>query len=131
MTSVLIQNGELYSDGNQIIYVNGAYKVKEGEEKTELMSLIEDFRCSNANDMTSQILATRMKQIKNSEEEMTNMCKEVEKYAANKVAEAKMGEKIENVIGMIKEGLGIDLIARVSRLTVDQVTAIGKQASLL
>ena len=124
-------NGELYSDGNQIIYVNGAYKVKEGEEKTELMSLIEDFRCSNANDMTSQILAARMKQIKNSEEEMTNMCKEVEKYAANKVAEAKMEEKIENVIGMIKEGLGIDLIARVSRLTVDQVTAIGKQASLL
>lgn len=59
------------------------------------------------------------------------MCKEVEKYAANKVAEAKMKEKIENVIGMIKEGLGIDLIARVSRLTVDQVTAIGKQASLL
>lgn len=34
-----------------------------------------------------------MKQIKNSEEEMTNMCKEVEKYAANKVAEAKMEEK--------------------------------------
>ena len=31
------------------------------------------------------------------------MCKEVEKYAANKVAEAKMEEKIENVIGMIKD----------------------------
>ena len=32
---------------------------------------------------------------------------------------------------MIKEGLGLDLISRVTSLTVEQITAIGKQVALL
>ena len=32
---------------------------------------------------------------------------------------------------MIREGLGLDLISRVTSLTVEQITAIGKQAALL
>lgn len=40
-------------------------------------------------------------------------------------------EKKANVIGMLNEGLNLDVIARVSRLTIEQVTAIGKQAMLL
>ena len=40
-------------------------------------------------------------------------------------------EKKANVIGMLNEGLNLDVIARVSRLTIEQVTTIGKQAMLL
>ena len=47
------------------------------------------------------------------------------------IEEGRESEKKNNVIGMLKEGLAIDLISRVSRLTVEQVTAIGKQAALL
>ena len=37
----------------------------------------------------------------------------------------------ETVINMLKEGLGIDMISRVTKLTYDQVTNIGKRAMLL
>lgn len=46
-------------------------------------------------------------------------------------AEGREAEKKDNVISMIKEGLGLEMIARISKLTVEQVTAIGKQATLL
>lgn len=120
-------NGALYGDESQIIYVNGAYRVKDGEAKTALTSLIDDFHCVNPDDMDSQLLADRMRQIKNSEEEMSNMCKAMEEYAAEKLAE----EKKATIIGLIKEGFNIEGIARAVKMSVDQVTAIGKQASLL
>lgn len=44
------------------------------------------------------------------------------------VDHSKAEAKTEDVIGMIKEGLGLDIIARVTHLTVDQVSAIDKQA---
>lgn len=99
-------NSVPYGDRSQIIYVNGAYEVKEGEKKTTLMSLIEDFRCDNADNMKSELLAARMRQIKNSEEEMSGMCKEVEKFAekyAKTYAEKKTLEgTIENIKKMMK-----------------------------
>lgn len=55
------------------------------------------------------------------------MCKAMEEYANEKVAEVQKNTIIE----MIKEGLGIDLIARVTRVTIEQVTTIGKQVALL
>lgn len=120
-------NYQPYGDGTQIIYVNGAYEVKEGEEKTALMTLIEDFRCANADNMKSAVLAARMRQIKNSEEEMNGMCKEVEKYAEKKAIEAKT----EDVIEMLKDNLSLEKISQYTRLTIEQITAIGKQAALL
>lgn len=74
-------NYRSYGDESQIIYVNGAYSVKDGEAMTALTSLIEDFHCVDPDDMSSQVLAARMRQIKNSEEEMSNMCRAMEEYA--------------------------------------------------
>lgn len=95
-----------FGDKTQIIYINGAYKVKSGEVKTALINLIEDFHCVNADDMNSALLANRMKQIKSSEKEMGDMCKEVEKYAEKyaekKASQAKTEGKIEGKIEEIK-----------------------------
>lgn len=77
--------------------------------------------------MNSQILAARMRQIKNSEEEMSNMCKAMEEYAAEVLAE----ERKNNAIKMLKDKLSLDQITQYTSLTVEQVTAIGKQAALL
>ena len=91
------------------------------------MTLIEDFRCANADNMKSAVLAARMRQIKNSEEEMNGMCKEVEKYAEKKAIEAKT----DDVIEMLKDNLSLEKISQYTRLTIEQITAIGKQAALL
>lgn len=45
--------------------------------------------------------------------------------------EAVYKEKKENVIGMIKEGINLEVVARISRLTVEQVYDIGKKAMLI
>lgn len=37
----------------------------------------------------------------------------------------------EHIIGMIKEGLNIDIIARIVKMSVEDVTSIGKKAALL
>lgn len=56
--------------------------------------------------MNSALLANRMKQIKSSEKEMGDMCKEVEKYAEKyaekKASQAKTEGKIEGKIEEIK-----------------------------
>lgn len=55
------------------------------------------------------------------------MCKEVEKYAEKKAIEAKT----EDVIEMLKDNLSLEKISQYTRLTIEQITAIGKQAALL
>ena len=108
-------------------------KVKSGEVKTALINLIEDFRCVNADDMNSTLLANRMKQIKSSEKEMDDMCKEVEKYAEKyaekKVIQAKtegkMEGKIEEIKRLIKAGITTLAVIKKSGLyTPEELDAI-------
>lgn len=73
-----------------------------------------------------------MDKIRKEEPDMGNYFKELFKDELEKKwNDGKEEEKKANVIGMLKEGLEVDIISRVSRLTVEQVTAIGKQAALL
>ena len=100
-------------------------KVKSGEVKTALINLIEDFRCVNADDMKSAVLAARMRQIKNSEEEMNGMCKEVEKYAEKKAIQAKTEGKIEEIKRLINAGITTLAIIKESGLyTPEELDAI-------
>ena len=39
--------------------------------------------------------------------------------------------KVETVIGMLKEKLSIEMISRITKLTVEQITEIGKMNALL
>lgn len=118
-----------FNDMSQIIYINGAYKAKEGEEKTSLMKLIEDFHCAEADDMNSKVLADRMEQIKNSEEEMNNMCKEVERYANKKIEEVTFKnryESVKNLMNNLKMSAEQALVA----LSL-KPSDLGKYASML
>ncbi|WP_297964703.1 hypothetical protein [uncultured Anaerovibrio sp.] len=46
-------------------------------------------------------------------------------------AEGKVEGKVEVVIDMLKEKMSIDMIARFTKLTVDQIKEIGKKNALL
>ena len=54
-----------------------------------------------------------------------------EKVTEKVTAQVTEKKDKETVINMLKEGLGIDMISRVTKLTYDQVTNIGKRAMLL
>lgn len=122
--------GAPYGDKSQIIYVNGAYKVKACEDKTALMALIEDFHCANADDMNSKILADRMKQIKGSKEEMSNMCKEVEKFAEKKAREAAReateNEATRNILKLLKKNKTVAEVVDLLEYSLERVTKVAR-----
>ena len=59
--------------------------------------------------------------------EVVNMCDVLDRV------EARGMEKIrkEMILNMLKENISVDIIARVAKLTADQVIAIGKKAAVL
>ncbi|SHI94607.1 hypothetical protein SAMN02745671_02193 [Anaerovibrio lipolyticus DSM 3074] len=60
--------------------------------------------------------------------EMCNLSEGVEQRGIEKGIEL---EKSETVIGMFKENLSVEMIARVTKLTVEQVIEIGKKNALI
>jgi len=70
-----------FPDEAHILYVNG-----ENTSDTPLGRLMQDFRQTQADKISSNVLAQRMKLIKNNESEVSKMCEAVEQYAAEREA---------------------------------------------
>ena len=62
--------GELFGDGEHILYVNGTYR---GDD--EIGNLMHDFSCSDPDDMINQDLADRTRYYKENEEGVLTVCK--------------------------------------------------------
>ena len=65
--------GTDFGDGAYIIYVNSSR-----QEDTELGRLMHDFHCINAKDMHSKILAARVQELKETQEGVDHMCREMD-----------------------------------------------------
>nr|WP_289072212.1 PD-(D/E)XK nuclease family transposase [uncultured Blautia sp.] len=63
-----------FEDGSHIIYVNAVMK----DEKTELGRLMHDFHCKDADEMYSEVLARRVRELKETEEGVRSMCQEMD-----------------------------------------------------
>ena len=61
-----------------------------------------------------------------SETEGTTMCEVLDRIEARGIEKTKT----EMVLNMLKENLSVEMIARIAKLTVDQVMAIGKKAAV-
>ena len=144
-------SGRDFGDGSHIIYVNSAMM----EENTPLGKLMHDFRCTRAEDMYYDVLAERVRYFKETEEGASVMCRAMEELArdfAGEIAkEAKergmaqgMAQGMERgrargreettaaiVLGMLKEKLPLETIAKVSEISLDKIQEIGKKHSLL
>jgi hypothetical protein len=68
------ETGVPFSDGEHILYVNGAY---QGED-SELGVLIADFRQTDPSKIRTKSLADRVKYLKESEEGVDHMCRIME-----------------------------------------------------
>ena len=68
--------GSLFSDGEHIIYINGAYENKD--DTSDLAKLIHDFRCKRADQMLLVPLADRTKFLKETPKGVESMCKLME-----------------------------------------------------
>ena len=68
------ETGRDYNDKSEIIYINARMK-----EDTELGRLMHDFHCTKAEDMYSKVLAERVRVLKETQEGVEIMCKEMDK----------------------------------------------------
>lgn len=61
------------------------------------------------------------------EMEVVNMCDVLDRVEARGMEKTRT----EMILNMLKENISVDTIARVAKLTADQVIAIGKKAAVL
>lgn len=94
--------GENFKDEAYIIYVNSSR-----QDDTELGRLMHDFYCKDAEDIHSEILAKRVYELKETQEGVDTMCREMDQI----YKEGEMKAKKETAINMKKKGYSDSTIA--------------------
>ena len=126
------ENKEEFLDESHIIYVNSRV-----QDDTELGHLMHDLHCKNADEMHSGILARRVRELKETQKGVENMCREMDQIYKEGREEGReegraegreegekrgrMETKRENAISMAELGLSIEQIAKVVKENVDLV----------
>lgn len=82
---VIRETGEYFQDDQHIIYVNGSYR--GGGPISDLM---EDFFCSNPDQMHSNVLAERTRHFKTSEKGVSSMCQIMEDLRTESLEEGRV-----------------------------------------
>lgn len=110
-------------NGIQEVYVNATAR-----DKSDISALMRIFTEDNAyDDSKFPYTSSRKRRFKTTEEGVSEMCEIIERNRR----EAKAEGKAEAVIEMLKDNLSVAKIAQYTKLTVEQITAIGKKAALL
>ena len=118
------EENESFEDSEHIIYVNS-----KKQEDTELGRLMHDLHCKNAKDMHSDILSSRVYELKETEEGVKEMCKDMEEIYSEGMekgresgfeegAEKKAKEMVQS---FAKMGFPVQQIAEAAQVTVEVV----------
>ncbi|MBE5863214.1 MAG: nuclease [Lachnospiraceae bacterium] len=122
----ITNTGELFQDGEHIIYVNGEDK----NGATELGKLMHDFFCTDPDDMHYKALADKVRYFKEDEKGVAKMCKVMEDMRQSVAQETEWNTKVKSVVRWIEMGLTYDQIAKGEDLSVEQVEEIASQQKL-
>ena len=111
------ETGAEFGDESHITYVNGGRR----EEDTELGRLMEDFHCRDPKDIHSEILAERVRELKETQEGVEYMCKEMDKiYSEGEQRGEKRGEmraKKDTAFTLADRGMPISEIAEIIKVS--------------
>ena len=113
-----------FQDEAHIIYVNS-----RKQEDTELGRLMHDLHCKNADEMHSPVLAKRVHELKDTQKGVELMCHEMEKiYSEGMESGEKRGiekgelkKAKETALSMAEEGMDIKMIARLVKISEDDI----------
>jgi len=119
------ETGELFNDGEHIIYVNGA----DRDGSTELGKLMHDFFCTDPDDMNYQQLAKKARYFKENEEGRAAMCKVLEDMRNEAATAAAELKSIEIAQRMLAGGITVEKVAEYSGLTLEKVQELAQQRS--
>ena len=114
------ETGGDYNDKSEIIYINARMK-----ENTDLGRLMHDFHCTKAEDMYSKVLAERVRVLKETQEGVEIMCKEMDKiYKAGELIGEERGKekgKYETAMKLLELGAREDMIAEAVGHSVEEI----------
>lgn len=116
---------EDFQDDAHIIYVNAKIKDKE----TALGRLMYDLQCRTADEMFSEILAERVRELKETPEGVDSMCREMDEIYNEGIEigiergleKGKMEMKQETVLSMANLGMPVEQIAAVVKESIGMV----------
>ena len=110
------ENDEDFKDGSHIIYVNSANR-----EDTELGRLMHDLNCKNAADMYNKILAKRVYELKETQEGVGIMCKEMDQIYREGETRGEMKKAFETAITLFEMGEPVGRIAQAVKVSTELV----------
>ena len=120
---IVRETGKLADNGFAEIYVNA-----EVDDGSDVALLMDVFTEDNVYDDTRfPATSSRKRRFKTTEEGVSEMCEVIERNRAEGRAEGRAEVAIE----LLKEKLSIEMIARATKLTVEQVKEIGKKNALI
>ena len=123
---MVMETGELFQDGEHIIYVNGAYQ----DDGSALGTLIADFRQSDPDKVRNESLAKRMKYLKESTEGVSHMCRIVEEIVKKEREEALNEAFLQFVQNMSKQHFSLAQMTALSGRSEEEVIAALKNLGL-
>ena len=113
---VINETGKPFNDKMHIIYVNGQYR---GDDP--IGWLMHDFNCTKASDMKNEILAEKVRYIKESDNGVTHMGRVMEEFAK----EEREEERIETAAKLIKSGdMTENRVKEFFKFTEEQMQAV-------
>lgn len=116
--SMIRENNQRFPDETHIIYVNSKIT-----DETELGKLMDDFHCTEADEMNHPVLAKRVKFFKENPEGVRTMCKELEKMC-EEVREETLKNNIRN---MLLDHVPHDKIKQYTNATDEEIEAVEKE----
>ena len=122
------ENGKEFEDGAHFIYVDSSRC-----DDTELGRLMHDFHCENASDIQNKVLAERVRELKETEKGVEQMCREMEEIRHEGVEEGRLegietgisvgrlAEKKDTAKSLANDGMPVEKIAQILKVNVETV----------
>ena len=127
---------DIFQDGQHILYVNS-----KKQDDTELGRLIHDLHCEEADEMYSNILATRVHQLKETEEGVNQMCQELEEIynegeqfgflrgEQSGIQKGELKKARETTLALLEMGMSAEQIAKAVNLSIETIQSWISEAS--
>ena len=120
----IIETKEPFNDGQHIIYVNSGRR-----DSTELGHLMHDLHCKDASEMYSDILSTRVRELKETEKGVAEMCKELEEIynegvqsgIQSGVQKGELKKARETVFALLKMDMSVEQITKAVNVPLETV----------
>ena len=95
------------------------------KDDTKLGRLMQDFTCTNPDDMNYPVLAQRVRYFKEDTKGVATMCRAFEEVRE----EGKREQAVEFARSMLADGMPYEIVAKYTKLSVEEVKALDTKRS--